>query len=133
MAAATRRPSRPLRSAALVALALALPAPAALADARYEGQVTDALRTPAHRLLADGRSGRASADLLFLDRDGSRTSVRTCVMRRDVAGVRTCFNATTGAAGIATVTPLQFPRGRYVVRWRVAGALVASWRFKVVV
>ena len=47
-------------------------------------------------------------------------------------GVRTCFNATSGQAGAATVTPLRFQRGRYVVRWRVAGAPVARWRFVVV-
>ncbi len=55
--------------------------------------------------------------------------MRTCVRRRDVAGVRSCFTVTTGPAGVATVTPLRFPAGSYVARWRVEGALVASWRF----
>jgi hypothetical protein len=93
--------------------------------------VTDALRTPTHRLLA-GDDGRASADLVFVDRDHACTTVRTCVRRRDAAGVRTCFTAETGPAGSSTVTPLRFPRGRYVVRWRVQGEVVAHWRFKVV-
>lgn len=93
--------------------------------------MTDALRNPTHHLAASGASRRAAADLLFVDARGERTRVRTCVRRRDVAGVRTCFLVTTGAAGTPTVTPLRFPPGSYVARWRVAGALVASWRFTV--
>jgi hypothetical protein len=91
--------------------------------------VTDALRNPTHRLLASAKSGRASADLVFLDRDHGGTQVRTCVRRR--GRVRTCFDETTGVAGVETVTPLRFPRGRYVVRWLVHGAVVARWRFVV--
>jgi hypothetical protein len=94
--------------------------------------VTDALRTPTHRLAASAGSGRAVADLVFVDAQRSQTAVRTCVRRRDVAGVRTCFNVTTGAAGAATVTPLRFPPGSYVARWWVAGDVVARWRFAVV-
>jgi len=92
--------------------------------------VTDALRTPTHELRA-GSDARATADLVFADRAQDGTRVRTCVVRRDVVGVRTCFRTRTGAAGVATVTPLAFPRGRYVVRWRVAGVVVARWRFVV--
>ncbi|MGB2711334.1 MAG: hypothetical protein WBC33_07440 [Conexibacter sp.] len=114
-------------------LALAALAPgAAAADPRFSGQVTDALRTPTHRLLANAQSGRAVADLVFVDRQQAGTSVRTCVRRLDVEDVRTCFADATGAAGAASVTPLRFARGRYRVRWRVAGELVAEWRFKVV-
>jgi hypothetical protein len=93
--------------------------------------VTDALRNPTHHLAASAASGRAVADLVFADAQGDHTKVSTCVRRRDVAGLRTCFGITTGAAGVATVTPLRFPPGSYVARWRVAGALVASWRFTV--
>ena len=93
--------------------------------------MTDALRNPTHHLAASAASGRAVADLVFSDAQGDRTRVRTCVRRRDVANVRSCFSVTTGAAGVATVTPLRFPPGSYVARWRVAGALVASWRFTV--
>jgi hypothetical protein len=136
--AARRRPTparrAARRSAALALLALgALPASAAALDgARFSGQVTDALRTPTHRLAASAASGRAVADLVFADAQQAQTTVRTCVRRRDVAGVRTCFTVTTAAAGVATVTPLRFPPGSYAARWRVAGALVASWRFVVV-
>lgn len=96
--------------------------------------MTDALRTPTHKLAA-GSSGRAVADLVFLDRGEAGTGYRTCVVRRLPAGakpVRTCFGATTGAAGAATVTPLKFQRGRYAVSWTVAGTVVARWRFAVV-
>jgi hypothetical protein len=106
-------------------------APAAASE-RYVGQVTDALRTPTHRLVAGSSSGRAAADLVFVDRLHAGTSVRSCVRRTDVAGVRTCFADSTGPAGSATVTPLRFPRGRYLVRWSVGGAVVAHWRFVVV-
>jgi hypothetical protein len=51
------------------------------------------------------------------------------VRRQD--GVRTCFSATTAAAGVANVTPLRFRPGRYVVRWSVGGSVVARWRFVV--
>lgn len=94
--------------------------------------MTDALRTPTHRLAASSASGRAVADLVFADAQHAQTTARTCVRRRDVDGVRTCFTVTTEAAGVATVTPLRFPPGRYVAHWWVAGALVASWRFTVV-
>ena len=135
---ARRRPTRARRAArrsaalALVALGL-LPASAgAVADhARFTGQVTDALRTPTHRLAA-GASGRAVADLVFVDAQQAHTTVRSCVRRRDVRSVRTCFSVTTGAAGSATVTPLRFPIGRYVARWWVNGRVVARWRFVVV-
>jgi hypothetical protein len=93
--------------------------------------VTDALRTPTHRLAASA-GGRAVADLVFVDAQQARTKVRTCVRRRDVPGVRTCFSVRTGPAGSATVTPLRFPVGRYVARWWVDRAVVASWRFVVV-
>jgi hypothetical protein len=94
--------------------------------------VTDALRTPTHRLGASSASGRAVADLVFADAQGAQTTARTCVRRRDVEGVRTCFNVTTEAAGTATVTPLRFPPGRYLARWWVDGTLVAHWRFVVI-
>jgi hypothetical protein len=45
---------------------------------------------------------------------------------------RTCFTLTTAAAGVALVTPLRFPPGRYAVRWSVGGDVVARWRFVVV-
>jgi len=109
-----------------------LPAASGAAPGRFTGEVTDALRTPTHRLAAGaGANGRASADLVFADAQHARTRARTCVRRRDVAGVRTCFDVTTAAAGVATVTPLKFRRGSYVVTWRVGGAQVASWRFTV--
>lgn len=116
----------------MLVLAAAASAASAASGDRFSGQVTDALRAPTHRLLANADSGRASADLVFVDRTDAGTTVRACVRRRDVAGVRTCFTETTGAAGVASVTPLRFPRGRYVVRWWVQGALVAHWRFVVV-
>jgi hypothetical protein len=105
---------------------------AATAAARFSGLVTDALRTPTHRLAASAASGRAAADLIFSDAERAHTTARTCVRRRDVAGVRTCFEVTTGAAGARTVTPLRFRRGSYLVRWSVNGAVVAHWRFVVV-
>lgn len=109
-------------------------APASAAEARFVGQVTDALRNPATKLAA-GSSGKAVGDLVFLDREQASTAYRTCIVRRTPRGgrpVRTCFNATTGQAGVATVTPLRFQRGRYVVRWKAGGAVVASWKFAVV-
>jgi hypothetical protein len=109
-------------------------APAQAAEARFVGQVTDALRNPATKLAA-GSSGKAAGDLVFLDREQSGTAYRTCIVRRAPRGgkpVRTCFNATAGQSGVATVTPLRFQRGRYVVRWKVGGAVVARWRFAVV-
>lgn len=134
----TARPRAALRSA-LAALLITLAAsPAASAAAapspqpRFVGQVTDALRTPTHRLLADAATGRVLADLVFLDRERARTAYRACVTRRDGARLRTCYSATTGRAGVPTVTPLRFPRGRYAVRWSVAGEVVARWRFSVV-
>ena len=93
--------------------------------------MTDALRNPTHQLAASAASGRAVANLVFVDAERERTRVRTCVRRRDVAGVRSCFGVTTGAAGAATVTPLRFAPGSYVARWWVAGELVARWRFAV--
>ena len=93
--------------------------------------MTDALRNPTHRLAA-GANGRAAADLVFADAQRAHTSAHTCVRRRDAAAVRTCFDVTTAGAGVATVTPLRFRRGSYVVTWRVAGAVVARWRFIVV-
>jgi hypothetical protein len=92
--------------------------------------VTDALRAPTHRLSA-GPHGRAAADLVFIDARRAHTAAHTCVRRRDVAGVRTCFDVTTAAAGVATVTPLRFRRGSYLVTWSVGGAVVARWRFTV--
>ena len=102
------------------------------APPRFVGQVTDALRTPTHLLAASADSGRAVADLVLTDTEKAETSVRSCVRRRDVEGVHTCFTIVTGTAGVATVTPLRFPPGRYEARWKVAGMLVASWRFRVV-
>lgn len=135
--ARTDRPRAAPRSAlaalliALVALSAA-PAGAAAADPpRHVGQVTDALRTPTHRLLADAATGRALADLVFVDREEARTDYRACVTRRDETRLRTCYSAQTGRAGVPTVTPLRFPRGRYVVTWSVAGEQVARWRFGV--
>lgn len=87
---------------------------------------------PTHRLAASAANGRAAADLVFADSQHAQTTVRTCVRRTDVDGVRTCFTATTGAAGVATVTPLRFRVGSYVARWKVDGAIVARWRFTVV-
>jgi hypothetical protein len=73
------------------------------------------------------------ADLVFTDAQEARTRVRTCVRRSDLAKARrTCFTLTTGPAGVATVTPLRFPPGRYAVRWSVGGEVVARWRFAVV-
>lgn len=92
--------------------------------------MTDALRTPTHRLAA-GPDGRAAGDLVFVDGQHARTVVHTCVRRSDVASVRRCFAFTTGPAGVATVTPLRFARGRYLVRWSVRGVVVARWRFAV--
>lgn len=103
---------------------------AGAADARFRGEVTDALRTPAHRLAA-GPRGRAAGDLVFADARHARTTARTCVRRRDDGGVRTCFTVTTGAANVETVTPLRFRRGSYVVTWSVGGTVVARWRFVV--
>jgi hypothetical protein len=94
--------------------------------------VTDALRVPTHRLAASTASGRAAADLVFSDAQHAQTTVRTCVRRLEVTGVRTCFTVTTGAAGVATVTPLRFRVGSYVTRWSVDGQIVARWRFAVV-
>ncbi|HEX7292152.1 MAG TPA: hypothetical protein VF250_13595 [Conexibacter sp.] len=94
--------------------------------------MTDALRTPTHKLAASAATGRAAADLVFTDAQAARTRFRTCVRRRDVAPARrTCFALTTGPAGAATVTPLRFPPGRYAVRWSVGGEVVARWRFVV--
>jgi hypothetical protein len=118
-----------------VAVALALVAPTAgraTSAPRFTGEVTDALRAPAHRLVADAKSGKADADLVFSDATHAKTTVRTCVLRRNGSHMRTCFRLVTSAAGVATVTPLRFPRGRYEVRWSVAGAVVAHWRFAVV-
>jgi hypothetical protein len=70
--------------------------------------------------------------LVFSDSQHAQTTVRTCVRRRDVARVRTCFTVTIGAAGVATVTPLRFPVGSWVARWSVDGVVVAHWRFVVV-
>lgn len=130
-----RRPSRAaLLAATAVALAFAPAAPAASAAAssRFTAEVTDTLRTPTHRLVADAKSGKAGADLVFSDATHAKTAVSTCVLRRDASHIRTCFRLVTGAAGVATVTPLKFPRGRYEVRWSVAHAVVAHWRFAVV-
>jgi hypothetical protein len=132
------RARRPSAVALLVVLAVAsgataLPVKRAPSPPpRFTGEVTDTLRTPTHELTASPRSGRAAGDLLFADATHAKTAVRTCVARRDVKHVRTCFTIVTGAAGAATVTPLRFPRGRYVVHWSVAGAVVARWRFDVV-
>jgi hypothetical protein len=134
---ARRRPTRARRAArrsaalALVALGLLPAFSGAAGHARFNGQVTDALRTPTHRLAA-GAGGRAVADLVFVDAQQDRTTVRTCVRRSDVRGVRSCFIVTTGAAGSATVTPLRFPTGSYVARWWVDGQAVDRWRFVVV-
>jgi hypothetical protein len=115
-----------------VALAALAPAISGAADrARFSGQVTDALRTPTHRL-ATSADGRAVADLVFADAQQPHTTARVCVRRRNATGVRTCFSVTTGAAGSATVTPLRFRAGDYVARWWVDGAAVARWRFVVV-
>jgi hypothetical protein len=93
--------------------------------------VTDALRTPTHKLAA-GADGRALADLVFVDREGDETTYRTCVRRIGRGTVRTCFSTVSGDAGGATITPLRFQRGRYAVSWSVAGEPVADWRFRVV-
>lgn len=122
-----------LAGAPTVAVAQSTPfASVAARAARFTGEVTDALRTPTHRLAASAGSGRAVANLVFVDARHAHTTVRACVLRRDVARVRTCFNFKTAAAGVATVTPLHFPVGRYGARWWVAGVPVASWRFVVV-
>ena len=108
-----------------------MPVCAGAAGDRYTGEVTDALRTPTHRVAA-GPNGRAIADLLFADAQRAHTTARACVRRRDAAAVRTCFGVTTEGAGVATVTPLRFRRGGYLVTWRVGDTTVAHWRFKVV-
>jgi len=101
--------------------------------ARFTGEVTDALRNPTHRLAASASTGKAAADLVFTDAEQVGTKVRACVRRRDVAApTRACYRFATGAAGVATVTPLRFQPGRYVVRWSVGGDVVARWRFVVV-
>lgn len=95
--------------------------------------MTDALRNPTHRLAASASTGKAVADLVFTDAEQAGTSVRACVRRRDGgSGTRTCYRFVTGAAGVATITPLRFRPGRYVVRWSVKGSVVARWRFAVV-
>ncbi len=132
-----RRPTRvpPRRSAALAGLLLSLvlasASQAADATSRYTGQVTDTLRAPTHRLAANPHTARASGDLVFVDRHHAQTTVRACVVRRDVHW-RTCFTLTTGDAGVANVTPLHFRRGSFVVHWSVDGTRVARWRFDVV-
>jgi hypothetical protein len=141
---ARRRAAAALRSALALTLAAAAVGgplvggahaaptpPAVAATARYIGQVTDALRTPTHRFALGSGANRAAADLVFSDAQHARTTARTCVRRTDVAGVRTCFDVTTDAAGVATVTPLRFPRGSYAARWSVDGTVVARWRFTV--
>lgn len=105
---------------------------AGAAPARFSGQVTDALRNPTHRLAASASTGRAVADLVFTDAEQVGTKVRVCVHRRDATGTRTCYRFVTGAAGVASITPLRFPPGRYAVRWSVNGSVVARWRFVVV-
>lgn len=90
--------------------------------------MTDALRVPTHRLGAS--DGRATADLVFVDHQSDKTSYRTCVSRR-APRLATCFNAVSGSAGVATVTPLRFSPGVYRVSWKVAGAIVARWTFTV--
>ncbi|HST43079.1 MAG TPA: hypothetical protein VLK58_26370 [Conexibacter sp.] len=121
-----------LALAAALLLLLALPAVgAAAAEPRFLGQVTDALRAPAHKLAA-GDDGRALAELVFLDREQDATSFRTCVRRIGRSTVRTCFTTVSGDAGAPTITPLRFQRGRYAVSWSVAGEPVAGWRFRVV-
>lgn len=112
-------------------LACATALPAAAADGRYSGQVTDALRKPTHRLAA-GAGGRAAADLVFVDARGAHTTVRACVRRTDVAGVHRCFAVVTGPKDVPVVTPLRFRRGSWSVRWSVGGQPVARWRFDVV-
>jgi len=112
-----------------------LPASAGAASAspRFTGEVTDALRNPTHRLAASASTGKAVADLVFVDAKQAHTTVRTCVRRRDLSPpTRTCFTLTTGAAAVRSVTPLRFPPGRYAVRWSVGGDVVARWRFVVV-
>ncbi|MDO8185906.1 hypothetical protein Q5424_19520 [Conexibacter sp. JD483] len=134
---ATRLPRAPRRSVAVAfatALALLLTcAPAAFADddARFDGQVTDALRTPAHKLAADS-TGRALADLVFVDDDAAGTSYRTCVRRLGKGALRSCFATTSGPAGSPTITPLRFRKGKWAVSWSVAGTVVARWKFAVV-
>ena len=132
----TARPRGPRRSALAALLVSLAVAPAATAappePPRHVGQVTDTLRTPTHRLLADRASGRALADLVFMDRTRARTAYRACVKRRDATRLRTCYSAQTGSAGVPTITPLRFPRGRYAVTWSVAGDVVARWRFRVI-
>ena len=95
--------------------------------------MTDALRNPTHRLAASAVTGRAAADLKFVDAKEVGTKVRACVRRRDVSpNTRTCYRFVTGGAGVQSVTPLSFRPGRYVVRWSVGGDIVARWRFVVV-
>lgn len=95
--------------------------------------MTDALRNPTHRLAASASTGRAAADLVFTDAEQVGTKVRVCVRRRDVSPpTRTCYRFVTGAAGVASITPLRFRPGRYAVRWSVNGSVVARWRFVVV-
>jgi hypothetical protein len=96
----------------------------------YTGDVTDALLVPTHRLAVDHRTHRAAGDLVFVARDAAHVRVRACLARRDVRW-HVCFTTTTAEAAAVNVTPLQFRRGRYVVRWSVAGVVVARWRFTV--
>jgi hypothetical protein len=103
--------------------------PVATGTTRFVGQVTDALRYPTHRLSV-GASGRATADLVFVDHDRARTGYSTCV-ERFKPHVAICFDAVSGPSDVANVTPLRFGPGSYRVVWTVAGAVVARWRFTV--
>lgn len=96
---------------------------------RFVGQVTDALRTPTHRLSV-GATGRATADLVFVDHDRAKTGYHTCV-RRFKPQLAICFDAVSGPSDVANVTPLRFGPGSYRVAWRAAGTVVARWRFTV--
>ncbi len=127
-----RAPRRSAAAAALAAALVAALAPAAgaaTAPSRYVGQVTDALRTPVHRLGTS--NGRAMADLVFVDHVADHTAYRTCVSRRSPK-LSTCFDAVAGAEDVANVTPLRFSPGSYRVAWKVGGAVVARWSFTVV-
>lgn len=93
--------------------------------------MTDALRAPTHKLAADA-TGRALADLIFVDGDAAGTTFRTCVKRLGRDALRSCFTTTSGPAASPTITPLRFRRGRWAVSWSVAGTVVARWRFAVV-
>ncbi|MCW2951125.1 MAG: hypothetical protein JWQ48_295 [Conexibacter sp.] len=119
----------PAASSAAAATTSGAASSVATGTTRFVGQVTDALRTPTHRLSV-GANGRATADLVFVDHDRAKSAYHTCV-QRSKPRLAICFDAVSGPPDVANVTPLRFGVGSYRVTWMVAGAVVAHWRFSV--